>query len=240
MLVGEAKPAREVVVMIGIRRDRAATLRYTARWTAQAALVAAAAVVLAACSGSARLSGVPAGSSGAPHPVTGHVKTDAVQLIGKIDADMGVMGTFTGKDGWPAVAPADVHVRAGATVTITIREYDDMVTPLADNSPFLQVMGGTETVNGKRVTSVSNQMIAHTFTVPALGINVPLPIAGTEGSMGSMTGGDGPTTVRFTFHAPSTPGTYLWLCATPCGTGPYGISGAMRLNGWMRGHLIVS
>ena len=221
--------------MIGIGRDRAAATRCAARWTAQAALIATA-LVLAGCSASARLSGATAGSGGAP--AAAHAKTEPVHLIGKIDADMGAMGTFTGKAGWPAVAPADIHVRAGATVVLTIREYDDMVTPLADSSPFLQVMGGTETVNGKRVTSVSNQMIAHTFTVPSLGINVPLPIAGMDGSMGSM--GGGPTTVRFTFHAPATPGTYLWLCATPCGTGPYGISGAMRINGWMRGHLIVS
>jgi hypothetical protein len=221
--------------MIGIGRDRAAATRCAARWTAQAALIATA-LVLAGCSASARLSGATAGSGGAP--AAAHAKTEPVHLIGKIDADMGAMGTFTGKAGWPAVAPATIHVRAGATVVLTIREYDDMVTPLADSSPFLQVMGGTETVNGKRVTSVSNQMIAHTFTVPSLGINVPLPIAGMDGSMGSM--GGGPTTVRFTFHAPATPGTYLWLCATPCGTGPYGISGAMRINGWMRGHLIVS
>lgn len=140
------------------------------------------------------------------------------------------MGTFTGKDGWPAVAPSDIRVRAGATVVITIREYDDMVTPLADQSPFLRVMGGTETVNGKPVSAVSNQAIAHTFTVPALGINVPLPMA-------SM---DGPATIRFTFRAPHVPGTYQWLCVTPCGTGPDGISGAMHTDGWMRGHLIVS
>src|SRR5215831_3681983 len=142
--------------MIGIRRDRAVTVMRVALRTVPAALVATAALTLAACSSSARLSGVAAGSGGALGPA--HGKTDAVQLIGKIDADMGAMGTFTGKDGWPAVAHANIHVRAGATVTITIREYDDMVTPLADNSPFLQVMGGTETVNGKRVSSVSNQM----------------------------------------------------------------------------------
>jgi len=223
--------------MIGIGRDRAAATRCAARWTAQAALIATA-LVLAGCSASARLSGATAGSGGAP--AAAHAKTEPVHLIGKIDADMGAMGTFTGKAGWPAVAPATIHVRAGATVVLTIREYDDMVTPLADSSPFLQVMGGTETVNGKRVTSVSNQQIAHTFTVPSLGINVPLPIAGMGGSMGSMDGPGGPTMVRFTFHAPATPGTYLWLCATPCGTGSYGISGAMAMNGWMRGHLIVS
>ena len=223
--------------MIGIRRDRAATVTRAAHRTVPAALAATAALGLAACSASAQLSGATIGSGA---PGAAHAKTEAVQLIGKIDADMGAMGTFTGKAGWPAVAPGNIHVRAGATVVLTIGEYDDMVTPLADNSPFLQVMGGTETVNGKRVTSVSNQQIAHTFTVPSLGINVPLPIAGMGGSMGSMDGPGGPTMVRFTFHAPATPGTYLWLCATPCGTGSYGISGAMAMNGWMRGHLIVS
>ena len=91
-------------------------------------------------------------------------------------------------------------------------------------------MGGTETVNGKPVSSVGNGQLAHTFTIPSLGINAPLPVA-------SM---NGPTTVRFTFRAPAVPGTYQWLCVTPCGTGPYGISGAMNSNGWMRGQLIVS
>ena len=216
--------------MIGIRRDRVTAARCAARWTARAALTASAVVALAACSASVRLSGIAADGTGNPGLAGVHVKTDAVQLIGKIDADMGAMGTFTGKDGWPAMAPADIHVRAGARVVLTIREYDDMVTPLADQSPFLQVMGGTATVNGKRITSVSNQMIAHTLTIPSLGINIPLPMA-------SM---NGPAMVRFTFRAPAKPGTYLWLCVTPCGTGPFGISGAMHTNGWMSGHLIVS
>ena len=112
-----------------------------------------------------------------------------------------------------------------------------MVTPLARLSPFLKVMGGAETANGKRVTLVGNNEIAHTFTIPSLGINIPLPIAAMGGPMGSMAG---PTTIRFTFRAPSAPGTYLWLCVTPCGGNPDGIGGAMHTDGWMRGHLIVS
>jgi hypothetical protein len=196
-----------------------------AAWTLAAAF-ALAVVALTACGGPPRTGAAGTSASLAAR----NSATQSIHLIGKIDADSGAPGTFTGKDGWPAVAPADIHMRAGATVVITISEYDDMVTPLADRSPFLQVMGGTETVNGKRVTSVSNSEIAHSFTVPALGINVPLPKASEDGA----------TTVRFTFRAPDTPGTYLWLCVTPCGDGPYGIGGAMHLNGWMRGHLIVS
>jgi len=209
-----------VVIMVSVRRDRLVTTRRVACWAAQAALLGSAGVALAACGGSAR----PGGAA------TAQAKPEAVQMIGKIDADMGPMGTFTGIDGWPAMAPADIHVRAGATVVLTIKEYDDMVTPVADLSPFLGVMGGTETVNGKPVRSVGNDQLAHTFTIPSLGINAPLPMASE----------DGPAIVRFTFRAPATPGTYLWLCVTPCGTGPYGISGAMNSNGWMRGHLIVS
>ena len=206
--------------MVSVRSDRLVTSRRVACWAAQAALLGSAAMALAACGGSARPGGV----------ATAQAKPENVQVIGKIDADMGPMGTFTGKAGWPAMAPGNIHVRAGATVVLTIKEYDDMVTPVAGLSPFLRVMGGTETVNGKPVSSVGNGQLAHTFTIPSLGINAPLPVA-------SM---NGPTTVRFTFRAPAVPGTYQWLCVTPCGTGPYGISGAMNSNGWMRGHLIVS
>lgn len=225
-----AEPAaKEVMVMIGIGRSRVSTDWHRARsrlcWTAQAIAAASAALALAACSGSPSTA---AGTSGAV-PVARHVVMDHINLIGRIDAEMGAPGTFTGKDHWPAMAPADIHVQAGAVVVVTIKEYDDMVTPLAPLSPFLKVMGGTETVNGKQVTSVGNDEIAHTFTIPSLGINVPLPMA-------SM---DGPTTIRFTFRAPA-PGTYQWLCVTPCGGDPYGIGGAMHADGWMRGHLVVS
>ncbi len=207
------------------------------RWTVQAVVAASAVVALAACGGSPRSAGVAGATGSSSVLAASHAETDHINLIGKIDADMGAPGTFTGKDSWPAMAPADIHVKAGALVVLTISEYDDMVTPVARLSPFLTVVGGTETVNGKRVTSVGNNEIAHTFTIPSLGINVPLPVAGMDGSMGSM--GD-PTIVRFTFRAPSAAGTYQWLCVTPCGGDPDGVGGAMHTDGWMRGHLIVS
>lgn len=157
-----------------------------------------------------------------------------IDLVGKIDATSGKRGTFTGKPGWPALAPSNIIVPAGATVVLTIKEYDDMVTPLPTmgmmgSSPFNEVRGGTETVDGKPVTWVSNARIAHTFTVPQLGINVPLPAAPHRGF----------TEVEFTFRAPSSPGTYTWQCETPCGTGPGGMGGAMVTYGWMRGHFTV-
>ena len=223
--------------MTGIASRRVAGkrgARGTARWAARAMVAAPAALALAACGGSLRAGG----TGNSAELAASHTQTQHIQLIGKIDADMGAPGTFTGKDSWPAMSPADVHVKAGAVVVVTIKEYDDMVTPLPRLSPFLKVMGGTETVNGKRVTAVGNNQIAHTFTIPSLGINVPLPIAGMDSAMGSMRGG--PTTIRFTFRAPSAAGTYQWLCVTPCGGDPDGVGGAMHTNGWMRGHLVVS
>ena len=206
------------------RREAHRGFRWTMRALAAASVAAMAALALAGCGGPSRTGSGTSASLDARHGMT-----ENVHLIGKVDADSGAPGTFTGMDGWPAMSPAGIHVRAGATVVITISEYDDMVTSLPDQSPFLDVMGGTETVNGKRVTSVSNSDIAHTFTIPSLGINVPLPKA-------SM---DGPTTVRFTFHAPKAAGIYQWLCVTPCGGDPDGVGGAMHADGWMRGHLIV-
>lgn len=203
--------------------------RRVALRAAAAVLAGAAAVALTACGG---------GSAGDSEAVMAATRSailvpgapiDRVSVIGKIDADSGAPGTFTGEDGWPAVAPSDIHVSAGATVILTIREYDDMVTPLPPQSAFNSVMGGTEKVDGKQVSRVSNQKIAHTITIPTLGINIPLPKA-PEGGF---------TTVQFTFRAPAA-GTYQWLCVTPCGIGPYGIDGAMHDNGWMRGHLVVS
>ena len=107
--------------MVSVRSDGLVTSRRVACWAAQAALLGSAAMALAACGGSARPGGV----------ATAQAKPENVQVIGKIDADMGPMGTFTGKAGWPAMAPGNIHVRAGATVVLTIKEYDDMVTPVA-------------------------------------------------------------------------------------------------------------
>lgn len=157
-----------------------------------------------------------------------------LSLTGKIDATSGKPGTYTGRPGWPALAPSDIRVPAGATVVLTIREYDDMVTPLRSmgmmGSPFNSVSGGTETVDGRPVTYVDNADIAHTITIPQLRINVPLPKAPQGGF----------TKVVYTFTAPGTPGIYTWQCETPCGTGPTGWGGPMATDGWMRGHFTIT
>lgn len=195
------------------------------RWAALAVAAGSAAVVLAACGGSSSAHSASAAKSGAATAA----KTVNISLIGKTDADSKVPGTSTGKDGWPAFAPSEVNVPAGATVVLTIKEYDDAATALPSGSPYNAVQGGTETVNGTAVTSVSNDQIAHTITIPALGINIPIAKAPTDGF----------STIVFTFKAPAA-GTYQWQCMTPCGGDPNGMGGAMQTDTWMRGHLVVS
>ncbi len=77
---------------------------------------------------------------------------------------------------------------------------------------------------GANVSSVPGSMIAHTFTVPSLNLNIPVVSGDTE-------------IAHFTAH---TKGTYTWLCATPCGTGADGMGGAMAAQGWMLGQLTVT
>jgi len=69
---------------------------------------------------------------------------------------------------------------------------------------------------GRNVTSVPGNMLAHTFTIPQLGINIP------------VVGGD---TVIAYFYLDQA-GTFQWVCLTPCGFGPTEMQGAMSTSGW--------
>jgi hypothetical protein len=184
-------------------------------------LIAGAVVLSAsACGGS------KAGAASAP---AAKAKTVNISMIGKIDADKGPVGTFTSKEHWPAMAPSDLTFGKGDTVVLTIKEYDDAPTALPAGSPYGKVSGGTMTVDGVAGTDVSNANIAHTFTIAALGINVPLTKA-PEG---------GVSTTVFTFTVDKA-GSYTWSCMTPCGGGADGMTGSMATKGWMKGNVIVS
>jgi hypothetical protein len=65
--------------------------------------------------------------------------------------------------------------------------------------------------------TVSNLAISHTFTVPDLQLNIPIP----------------PDTMVVFTYTFSTPGVYSYLCTTPCGPG-------MGLPGYMLGYIIVT
>jgi plastocyanin len=152
-------------------------------------------------------------------------------MVLQLDATKGTAGTVTGLDGWPRYAPSTITVPAGKPVTLMITNYDDANTPLAAGQPYNTVQGGRETVNGKPVTFISNKVIAHTFTVPGLHLNAPIPMETAGGGLSN--------TITFTF-TPHKRGTYTFQCFTPCGSGKNGVGGPMMKQGFMQGTLIVS
>ncbi len=138
-----------------------------------------------------------------------------------------------GKKGWPRYIPSTIAIPAGKQVTLIIFCFDDGSAALPAGSPYNKVEGGTETIDGQAVTSVSNSMIAHTFTIASLGINVPIPVATDSGNTVI------PSVVTFTF-TPSQSGTFTWQCMTPCGSGPTGVGGSMASDGYMKGVLKIA
>ncbi len=136
-------------------------------------------------------------------------------------------GKQLNKPGWPAFVPANIVVPAHTWITVEIRNFDHGTAPLLKGMTMYTRVEGTwgheEEVDEHPVTSVPNAKISHTFTIPKLNINAPIPAN---------------STVEFTFETPG-PGVYTWNCMAPCGTGPTGMGGAMVTDGYMTGQLVV-
>lgn len=152
-----------------------------------------------------------------------------------------VTGDMIGKTEFPAYIPSDFSLPANATVVVTVTNFDD-ATPLTGGATVYAkaqgIVGGTFTVtpidpktpNGsagatRTVSALDPAQVSHTFTIAALGINVPIaPHA----------------RVTFTIHT-GAPGTYAWRCMDPCGAGPAGWGTAMSARrGYMEGTLTVA
>jgi hypothetical protein len=134
---------------------------------------------------------------------------------------------------WPAFAQTNLVVPAHSLVTVAIRDYDLGNTPMPQNSPYTTVqgtVGTTATVDGQTYASLAPDKIAHTFTIPQLNVNVPLPGDGAQGKDYNI--------VTFSFRTGAA-GTYIFRCYTPCGTGPMGMMGPMMTQGYMIGTLTV-
>lgn len=138
-------------------------------------------------------------------------------------------------DNWPAyMATSPTALPANADVTVTIRNFDVGDDSVPANSPILQVQGtttGNATADGKSYTKLDAAHISHTFTIPQLRLNVPIP--------GDPVGNSNQVTVTFTFHTPAKAGTYTFQCLVPCGTGDAGFDGPMATLGFMRGTVTV-
>jgi hypothetical protein len=138
------------------------------------------------------------------------------------------------------------QVPAGTRVNVTILGYDGC-TPL--RNPYWGLvtgtLGNTEDVNGKPVTAINSWSgcnVGHTFSMPGIGLNVPMGSPGLTASLCSTSPCTaGPhDTMTFSFMTPKTPGTYFWQCRVPCGGGFIdGFGGPMQTLGYMTGNMQV-
>ena len=136
---------------------------------------------------------------------------------------------------------------AHTQVNMTIIQYDTG-GPLRNQflGRVTGTIGGTMSLNGQStslIDSNSGNGVAHTFTIPTLGINVPLA-ANSATAKNLCSAAPCPTnsahnTIRFSFMTPGA-GEYPWQCFLPCGLGfLYGNSGPMQTIGFMDGFLKV-
>lgn len=138
----------------------------------------------------------------------------------------------------PTFVPSDVTVPANSTVNVQIVSFDDGTAELPAGSPYGKVtgvIGNSATSEAltidkpntpgakKTYTEMALKDVAHTFTISALKLNVPIPVS---------------SIVSFSFKADK-PGTYNFQCMAPCGSDPNGMGGAMTEEGQMIGTLRV-
>jgi len=132
-------------------------------------------------------------------------------------------------------------------INMTIYNYDSG-SPLR-NQQVGQVAGTSGNVallNGKTfkvINSNAGNGVGHTFSIPTLGINVPL--YGNSGNANLCAAAPCTTkspnqVIKFSFMSPGT-GSYPWQCFVPCGLGfLFGNGGPMQTLGYMDGFMKVA
>lgn len=139
---------------------------------------------------------------------------------------------------------AQIYLPAHTLIKLTIVNYDDgnaslvipndnVVSGTANGTIFVASDGninssqgpnGIRINGGQTLSTVPADEVAHTFTVPALNLNIPIPLSSTV----------------VAYFTVSQSGTYVWFCETACGFGSSGTEGAMVAPGWMTGSLVAS
>jgi hypothetical protein len=137
------------------------------------------------------------------------------------------------------------RVPARSLVKVTIYQFD---TATGLRNPFFAQVRGTigevATFNGTSKSVVDPTSPGHTFSIPDVGVSVPLPgvadNAPNQCSVAPCPLSDAHVTITFSFRAPG-PGTYRWQCFVPCGAGTLlGNGGPMQTIGYMDGLLEVT
>jgi len=134
-----------------------------------------------------------------------------------------------------------LQVPAHTKVHMTIQQYD---TGSSLRNPLMnQVLGITDAANNGQPYGLWTDVIGHTFTIPELGISVPLPGIPDDStnmcSVAPCAKSFDHNTVTFTFTTQGA-GTYTWQCFVPCGVAYLaGFGGPMATLGYMNGILKV-
>jgi plastocyanin len=119
-----------------------------------------------------------------------------------------------------AVLPtADLTVKAGQTVRLTIYNYDDM--PHSFTSPGL-ASGAAIPPSMQQLQGTPQDL--KVMPMPGMGVDKTIP-GGTDKA---------PSKTVIAFTAPSKPGTYIWYCRLPCD--PF----SMAHDGYMQGRVTVT
>jgi hypothetical protein len=121
-------------------------------------------------------------------------------------------------DTGPANLTSSQYAKVSGTQNNTMTVVNNTNVNSSQGASGIQVNGG-DTVSALPLNGT-----AHTFTIPQLGINIPLAPSST-------------TTALITINQT---GTFTWFCMTVCGSGPDGKGGAMATPGWMTGNVAAN
>ena len=139
----------------------------------------------------------------------------------------------------------EYEVPAHSLVRVTVYQFDGAS---GLRNPYLSqvqgTVGGTMQVNGKTTKSIDPDAASHTFTVPQMGIVVPLPgvadNAPNQCPQMPCSLEQAHQTVTFTIRT-GKPGRFRWQCFVPCAAGfMLGFGGPMQTLGYMDGFLHVT
>jgi hypothetical protein len=138
------------------------------------------------------------------------------------------------------------QVPAHTRLNVTIINYDSG-SPLR-NQQLGQVTGtsgGVILLNGKPfrvINSNAGNGVGHTFSIPSIGINVPLYGNNSNANLCAAAPCNFTSphqVIKFSFTTPG-PGDYRWQCFVPCGLGYlFGNGGPMSTLGYMGGFMKV-
>ena len=190
------------------------------------------------------------GKAQTPEGELTHATLDLSIFPGATDAQPAPQtGIFSGEAtlGGPFYNPStSLQVPAHSLVTVTVKQYD---TGGEIYNPFLATVSGTvdgtANYDGKVLKGIDPKNVAHTFTIhqfpentqPYLFVSVPFP-AHPDDEPNLANGFPPPYTITFSFITGG-PGTYVWNCQFPCGSGYMQFGGPMSTRGWMAGTLAV-